>query len=267
MRFAALAGVLLAALAPVWAGAATPATAAESTCDGVWVVVDYGNLGGTRTACAAKHGTGAEALRSAGFSPTIADGFLEKIEGKPGNPDPNKAYWSYWQATITDDGSYTAWKYSNLGVTASHPRQGNAEGWRYQSLEDGKVAPAPRPPDGEASTPTPKPSATKPSATPTKKPTATRSPTASASRSAAASATPTPTRAPSTAAATPTTASPTTSEVAADEVVTPTALDDVAPTPTDDPGGSPVGAIIAGAAVLAAGAGLGGWWLWRGRKP
>ena len=33
-------------------------------------------------------------------------GFVDKINGKPGKPDRNKAYWSYWHATRKADGSY-----------------------------------------------------------------------------------------------------------------------------------------------------------------
>lgn len=279
MRIPALAGVVLAVLAPLWAGTAAPAeAAAESTCDGVWVIVDYGSLGGTQTACAARHASGAEALRSAGFSPSIENGFLLKINGKPGNPDPNKAYWSYWQASLTGDGGYTAWNYSALGATASHPKRGNAEGWRYQSLDDGKVPPGARPPDGTVSTPTPTPSETKASPKPTKKPSAkpsaTRTPTAStsptakrtASRSATptASASPTTTVAPTPAEATPTPdGSPTPVTAGPDDATPVTATTPAGPGST---GGSPVGAIAAGAAVVAAGAGLGGWWLLKGRK-
>lgn len=281
MRFPVLAGVALAVLAPLWAGTAAPAeAAAESTCDGVWVVVDYGSLGGSQTACAARHATGAEALRSAGFSPSIDDGFLLQVNGKPGNPDPNKAYWSYWQANLTSDGSYTAWNYSSLGATASHPKSGNAEGWRYQSLDDGKVAPGPRPPEGTVSTPTPTPTATKASTKPTKKPSAkpsaTRTPTASTSptakRTASRSATPTvsasstTTVAPTPPEATPTADDSPTPAAAGPDDATPVAGTAATPPSSEGTGGSPVGAIAAGTAVVAAGAGLGGWWLLKGRK-
>lgn len=280
-----LGGVLLAVLSPLWLGTAPQAAVAAPTCAGVWVVVDYGSLGGIDTGCATSHGTGLAALRSAGFSPTVEDGFVLKIEGKPSSPNPKSAYWSYWQAKRQDDGSYSAWSYSNLGATASHPKQGNAEGWRFQDLSDGKVPPGAKPPKADAPTPTPsatktgtptaKPTATKqPTAKPTasKKPTATatatKQPTATASSTKSASATPTPT--PTTAAPTdsatpvvtaePATPSPVeeaSTEVAGEEIT------DTAP-PTDS--GSPLGAIVAGGLVVAGGVGAGGWWLLKGRK-
>ena len=124
-----------------------------SGCEGVWVVVDYGSLGGTSTQCASSFGTGIAALRSAGFNPSISESFVDKINGKPSKPDSSKAYWSYWHATRNDDGSYGAWNYSNLGASGYQPTKGNAEGWRFQSLGDGKVPPGAKPPT-DAATPT-----------------------------------------------------------------------------------------------------------------
>ena len=280
MRKPALVGLLLAVLAPVWAGTAQPASAAQSSCDGVWVVVDYGDLGGIDTKCATSYGTGADALRSAGFDPTITDGFVNKISGKPSKPDPNKAYWSYWQASLKTDGSYSGWKYSNLGATASHPQRGNAEGWRYQSLTAGNVPPGAAPPKGEASPPTPKPTAkptesAKPTPKPSPKPSATtkspkptpsasttKSPTPTNSASASASApgpTPTPTPAPETSADSP---AATPSVPAA--VATPYASETIAPAP--DPSGSgPLWLVVAAVVLVGGGGGLGLWWYLRGR--
>lgn len=252
----------------------TPAQAA--TCTGVWVVVDFGSLGGTTTKCASSFSTGTAALKSAGFSPSLDGGMVLKISGKPSSPDINQAYWSYWHASLKSDGSYSDWSYSNLGGSAYHPNKGDAEGWRYQPLSDGKVPPAAAPPAAEepsaSPTPTPtkssKPTATaKPSAT--AKPTATRKPTASASSgspkptatasasSTAGSATPTagPTDAPSTAAATALPADQAT------ELVQPVTGSD-----QPAPGNSPVGAIVAAGLVAAGGAGVGGWWLLKGRR-
>jgi len=278
VRKPALVGLLLAVLAPVWAGTAQPASAAQSSCDGVWVVVDYGDLGGIDTKCATSYGTGADALRSAGFDPTITDGFVNKISGKPSKPDPNKAYWSYWQASLKTDGSYSGWKYSNLGATASHPQRGNAEGWRYQSLTAGNVPPGAAP--GEASPPTPKPTAkptesAKPTPKPSPKPSATtkspkptpsasttKSPTPTNSASASASApgtTPTPTPAPETSADSP---AATPSVPAA--VATPYASETIAPAP--DPSGSgPLWLVVAAVVLVGGGGGLGLWWYLRGR--
>ncbi|MCA0297198.1 MAG: hypothetical protein LCH96_18175 [Actinobacteria bacterium] len=259
--------LLAAALAiPLLAGAAvaTPTQAQAATCSGVWVVVDYGSLGGVSTKCATKYSTGTEALRSAGFSPTLDNGMITKISGKPSNPDINKAYWSYWHASRSGDG-YGDWSYSNLGANSYHPTKGNAEGWRYQSLDDGKVPPSASPPKTETSTPTPTATKTstkpKKSGTPTKSatatPSATKSATASKSASAGASASTTPVAT--------TAATPTSTPLAANEA-TEVAQEQVTATPDSGDSGSPVGAIAAGAAVVVAGAGLGGWWLWRGRK-
>ena len=155
--------------------AAAPVLPQAASCSGVWVVVDFGSLGGGISArCATSHSTGTAALRNAGFSPTITDGFVYKINGKPGKPDIYKAYWSYWHATRKADGSYNSWTYSNLGANSYKPTAGNAEGWRYQSLSDGKVPPGAAPPSSsETPKPTPKPTQSNtPKPQPTKKPSA-----------------------------------------------------------------------------------------------
>nr|WP_300144004.1 hypothetical protein [Propionicimonas sp.] len=280
MRRFLLAAALTATFA-VGAAAATPTAAAPlpqaATCTGVWVVVDFGSLGGTSTKCATSFDTGTKALKSAGFSVTIDDGFVYKIAGKPSKPDINKAYWSYWHATKQDDGSYSDWSYSNVGANGYHPTRGNAEGWRYQSLSEGKVPPAARPPKADTASPTPKPTATKPkptakpSAKPTPKPTATKSATTSPSASATASVSASATASPSataSASATPTPSATPSVDATPTDVVTPSAEEATATAePAPDAGGSPVGAIAAGVVVVAAGAGLGGWWWLKGRKP
>ena len=264
-------GLLMAVLTLGWVGTAPQASAATSSCDGVWVVVDYGSIGGTSAKCTSSHSTGKVALTSAGFSPTLENGMITRISGNPGNPDINKDYWSYWTATLKSDGSYTGWRYSNLGATSSHPVKGNAEGWRYQPLSDGKLAPGLAPPQGKA---TPKPSPT-PTKAPTK-PTATAKPTASAKPTATASAKKTasasaPASATATATATqaasaeptptPPVATPTGSESATAQAESPATPAQPAPDR-----GSPVGAIAAGAFVAVGGAGVGGWWLLKGRR-
>jgi len=264
----------LLAVSPV---AAVPAQAAPLpaavSCSGVWVVVDYGSLGGTSTKCANGYATGTKALRSAGFSVNIDNGFILKISDKPGNPDPNKAYWSYWHATRQADGSYSNWSYSGLGADAYHPSQGNAEGWRYQSLSEGKVAPRAGAPTAPAAEPTPTPTPTKASPTPTKKPSATTKASASASApSSTKAASVTPSASSSSRPTEPTTA---TTEVAATEKGTvpisaaSAATEVAAEAPSADAqpsSGSPTGTIAAGVAVLAAFGGLGSWWLVKGRR-
>jgi len=269
-------GLLMAVLTLGWVGTVPQASAATSSCDGVWVVVDYGSLGGTSTKCAGSHATGKAALTSAGFNPTLDNGMITKISGKPSNPDTNKDYWSYWTATLKSDGSYSGWSYSNLGATSSHPVKGNAEGWRYQPLSAGKVAPGITPPKGEA---TPKPSPT-PTRTTTK-------PTASAKPTATATATKKPSASPSGTSPRPTpsgsTASTSVSPTAGQTPAPSTAAPVDTPTPiSDNPtqlgqqqatnsepsgeGGSPVGALVAAGLVVAGGAGVGGWWLLKGRR-
>ncbi len=199
---------LLTALAAVglWLSAppaqALPAPQAAS-CAGVWVVVDYGSLGGTSTSCASSFSTGTAALRGAGFSPTLDNGMIAKINGIPATVNVQDHYWSYWHATLQPDGSYSSWSYSGLGANAYHPTAGNADGWRYQALSDGYVAPGVAPPKRLAATTAPAttapaapataPTTAKPVAT---KPVATAPTTAQATQSApdetASLATPTP---------------------------------------------------------------------------
>jgi hypothetical protein len=256
--------------------AATQTPAQAATCTGVWVVVDYGSLGGTSTKCATSYGTGTAALKSAGFSPTLDNGMVVRISAKPGNPDTNKAYWSYWHATKQADGSYSGWSYSNLGAGSYHPTKGNAEGWRFQDLSDGKVAPGASPPKDDP-TPTPTPTSTKatpkPTHTPTKKPTPKPSATATATTSASAKPSATAT-ATATASATPKASAKPSASPTPTPVPTPTGTDpataeaeaQVTPAQPVSDNGSPVGAIAVGAVVVAGGAGVGGWWLLKGRR-
>lgn len=253
-----------------WVGTAPSAQAATfSACDGVWVVVDYGALGGgVKSACAASFSTGTAALRSAGFDPSVSDGFVEKIGGKPAKSEPTKSYWSYWQATRKSDGSYGSWSYSNAGSNAYHPKKGDAEGWHYVSLSDPASGPDATPAKNPAAV-TPAPTPTTASPTPSKKPSATTKASASASAPSstkAASATP------SASSSSGPTESPTaTTEVAATEkgTVPISAASAATEAPSADAqpsSGSPTGTIAAGVAVLAAFGGLGSWWLVKGRR-
>lgn len=292
---AALAAILAAGVAPAAyppAAVAGPVPQQAAPCSGVWVVVDFGSLGGVTSRCATSFGTGSTALRSAGFSPTISEGFVDRISGKPGKPDRNKAYWSYWHATRKADGSYGGWTYSNLGANGYKPTAGNAEGWRYQSLSDGKVPPgsappatttapkpAPKPKPSKTSKPSPKPSATK-------KPAATSKPTAKTSSPSKSSGTTKPSTAakPSRTASPASTAKPTVASTTSTppgstgQPSTPPAI--AAESPSVDENseqpqataaadasspGSPAGLITTVGIVLAGAAGLGGWW-WKGRK-
>lgn len=252
--------LLAAAFTLGWVGAAPSAQAATySACNGVWVVVDYGSLGGgVKTSCATSFSTGTAALRSAGFAPTLDNGFITKIDAKPTAPNIQKSYWSYWQATRTSDGSYSGWAYSNAGSNAYHPTKGNAEGWHYVNLSDAASGPGVTPPKNPAvATATPKPSASKPRAT------ASTSSNATASATSSASAKPTATKSAPSPSVTPS------AEASASAVPTPAVV--AAPEATTDSGtgepSSPLPLIITGVVVVAGGAGAGAWWLWRGRKP
>ncbi len=279
MRHGRLAVALTAVLA-VGVAAATPTEAQTlpqaATCGGVWVVVDYGALGGTSTRCATSYRTGAAALKSAGFSTSIADGFVYKIDGKPSQPDVNKAYWSYWTATSGDDGAYGAWAYSNVGADGSSPRPGRAEGWRYQTLAEGKVAPAVKPP-ALVDEPEPEPTQTA-SPKPTRKPSATPRPTRSATSGATRSAAPSPdpSRRPTPSTATAATraassvqasASPAASATQpASDAATTVARAELSGEPEPGNTGTPIGVVVAGGLVACGAAGVGGWWLRRGRR-
>ncbi|HEY3406576.1 MAG TPA: hypothetical protein VGK53_00230, partial [Propionicimonas sp.] len=239
MRLRTIIATLMATFAlSVAVPAATQTPAQAATCTGVWVVVDYGSLGGISTRCATNYGTGTAALKSAGFSVQFDGGMVVKISGKPGNPDINKAYWSYWHATKQSDGGYSNWSYSTLGADGYHPGKGNAEGWRYQSISGDSVPPGASPPkDDPAPTPTPtvtKKPTPKPTHTATKKPTPKPSATsASATPSATLKASATPSPSPTaTPVPTPTGTDPATAE--AEAQVTPAQ-------PVSD-NGSPVGA-------------------------
>ncbi len=122
-----------------------------ASCAGVWVVVDYGAVGGTATACTGSYSTGTAALR-AGFAVTLDAGLIVRINGLPTTPNIQENYWSYWHATRLPDGSYSGWSYSSVGPSAYHPVAGGAEGWRYQPVNAGYVAPGVSPPKQTATT-------------------------------------------------------------------------------------------------------------------
>ena len=263
MRRPLLAAVLMAILAIGPLAAATTAQALPlpqaATCAGVWVVVDYGSEGGISTRCATRHGTGTAALRSAGFNPTLDGGMITRIAGKPSSVDVNKNYWSYWHASKKADGTYSGWSYSDQGANSYHPTTSTAEGWRYQSLSGGKVAPGAAPPKVQAPSPKPTPKPTKPKATAKTTPTPTPA-KPKPKPTATATATPTPTATPTEVVES--TAGESTPEESGESVEAVS----IAPSEGAPAGGSPVGMLVTGAAVLAGGAGLGGWWLLKGRK-
>ena len=158
-----------------------------ASCAGVWVVVDYGAVGGTVTACAGNYSTGTAALRSAGFALTLDAGLIVRINGLPTTPNIQENYWSYWHATRQPDGSYSGWSYSSVGPSSYHPVAGGAEGWRYQPVNAGYVAPGVAPPKQSATTQAPATTAPAP-ATTARTTTATRAPTTNGAVSQATTA-------------------------------------------------------------------------------
>lgn len=281
-----LAAVALSVAIPAGVATAPPAAADPGSCSGVWVVVDYGSLGGVSTECATSFKSGTDALKSAGFSPTLESGMVLKITGKPAKPDIYKAYWSYWHAKPQADGSFDAWSYSSLGPGSYHPKKGDAEGWRYLEIDEGKKAPGAKPPVSKpeptkeptvkptkepTKEPTKKPTP-KPTVTVTKKPTTkptvtvTKKPTPKPTVTVTKTKTPTPTTHPT---PTPTETSPTSAqptETSPTPEETPTLTPEVTPTPeAGSPAGSPAGLITTVLVLAAAGAGGGVWWWRKGR--
>jgi hypothetical protein len=250
----ALITCLLSYAAPAHALPAPQAT----TCAGVWVVVDYGALGGTSTECAGSYSTGMAALRSAPRSaPTLDNGLVVKINGLPAVPNIQENYWSYWHATRQADGSYVSWTYSSVGPSSYHPVAGGAEGWRYQPVAGGYVAPGALPPKQTATTQAPQ----------TTSPATTTRTTAAATKGATTAAAGQTGQATTTAPG-----SPSASTSAADSTsatTTPAAIDSrtvgatvAPPAPTSTSMSSLFGGVIA---ILVITAGAGGVLLWRKR--
>jgi hypothetical protein len=139
--------LLLALLLP---GTASPAAA--DACDGVWVVVDARELGGSvTTRCApGDPGDGVQALESAGHRVDYVPGqpgFICQLDQRP-NPcpgvPPEDAYWSYWHA---EPGG--SWVYSGRGGLNRDPAVGTADGWRFgDGSQPPPAPPAPAPTGG-----------------------------------------------------------------------------------------------------------------------
>lgn len=191
--------------APAASASAGVVDGACPTSKGVTVVVNFGSLGGgTQVSCytgATSSTTGLTALHEAGFNTNgtahDGEGFVCRIDGKPGNPPeacnltpPASAYWSYWQAT--NGGS---WVYSSQGAATKHVHVGGFEGW---SFGNGSAKPTSSNPSRPvqptfrigpaASTTTHRSSSS--STSPTSKPTATkRSPTSTATSTTSDTAT------------------------------------------------------------------------------
>jgi hypothetical protein len=118
---------------PPPAAGAPPAAHAAERCDGVWVVVDATELGGSVTTRCAEGdpSSGLAALEAAGHSYT----FVPRVPGmvctidqrpEPCNGAPSEAYWSYWHA---DEGG--SWTYASRGAGERDPQPGTVEGWAF----------------------------------------------------------------------------------------------------------------------------------------
>lgn len=231
-----------------------PATAKDYTaCNGVWVVVDFGSLGGgVSTRCATDYSNGSAVLRNT-FGAKFNNGMVTAISGKPGKPDIYKNYWSYWHASRLANGSYSGWSYSTLGAGSYHPTKGNAEGWHYISISETKAsAPHAKPPVNPVAVAKPKAPATVRASAASKA--ASSKPTASTS----AASKPT-----TTASATTKTA---TTSASRDPSSTPTPSLAVTPAPEGDDPGTPVALIATAATLGVGGLGASAWWLLKGRK-
>jgi hypothetical protein len=140
------------------AGPVTPPASADS-CDGVWVVVDARDAGGTiTTRCApGDPSTGLDALALAGHQVTDVPrirGMVCTIDARPDpcNGAPADAYWSYW---YTEAGG--SWIYATAGAGTRDPAPGSVEGWRFG---DGTAPPGITPPASAAPVPPPEPTPT-----------------------------------------------------------------------------------------------------------
>lgn len=234
-----------------WAPVA--ATAKDYTaCNGVWVVVDFGSLGGgVSTRCATDYATGSAALRAT-LGAKFNNGMVTAIAGKPSKPDIFKDYWSYWHASRLANGSYSSWSYSNLGANSYHPTKGNAEGWHYISISESASGPHAKPPANPAAVAKPKPPATSSTAGASKAKSSKPSASTSAASKPAAPASATPRT-----ATTATSLSPS---------PTPTPSPTATPAPTGDDPGDPVALIATAATIGVGGLGAAAWWLMKGRK-
>ena len=122
------------------------------TANGVTVVVDFQELGGTTIVrCApGDQTTGLTALKNAGIQITgtnrWGESFICRVEGKPGpssepcvDTPPASAYWSYWHSPNGGN-----WSYSQWGVTNRKPPIGSFEGWSFAKDKTESSSPPPR---------------------------------------------------------------------------------------------------------------------------
>lgn len=189
------------ALAAGGAVMVAPAPAGAATCsgDGVSVVVDYRELGGTTVTACAPNGAGKSAaavFAEAGVQVSYASrqpGFVCRVNGVPTsdpcvNTSPTDAFWGLWWS----DGA-RPWTYSSSGVGSLTVPAGGSVGWSWQQDREagGAVPPGVAAPTAPTSSPSPSATSTT-SPAPAPSPTSTSSSTASPTRSPGPTSSPTP---------------------------------------------------------------------------
>lgn len=144
LRMLAAVALIAGSAAVIGIADSTTAFAADGTCDGVTVVVDFTDVGGElEVGCAeGEPATGRDALLGAGFTATDSQpGFLCAINSMP-NPCPETFdgnFWAYWNSTADSE-----WASYQVGADSSQPAPGSIEGWRYN---DGATPPGIAPAD------------------------------------------------------------------------------------------------------------------------
>ena len=188
MRRARLALALVTAgaalVAPAAAGAPSAVCGATAAGIQVAVVVDRGT-GAPSTVCVTvdDRATGAEVLEARARQlgtppPRYENGLLCAIDGYPTSgcvegADEGYRYWAYWHG----DGS-GGWTYSSLGPAGYRVRDGDVEGWAFQSGTSEAKASRPRAAATSCPDPAPTPTTTAPTSEPTTAATATAAATA-----------------------------------------------------------------------------------------
>ena len=206
---------------------------------GITLVVDFQSLGGgVNLRCAAQPiNNGYDAFRRANVSYETVEGkdFVCRIAALPEDANcsaypPGNHYWSYWWAKPGGD-----WTYATKGAGAHKPVPGAYEGWSFVNSD---TATPPRYPPPPPPTTTTTPATTAPTAAPS-------GPTTTRGRGSSGTATPT----------TPTTVSTTTSAVpTTSTTATSLALGHVDLTQSGKGGGTSIGFVLSGLAVVTLGA-------------
>lgn len=145
-----------AALASVVVGppaSAVGPAAPETDCEGVTVVVDYGDLDRALHVDCAAPGTAAEVFDDAGIALEYLPqqpGFVCRVGGAPkaGPCFDGDAYWSLWSS---DEGE---WAYATLGVSQLEVPAGGSVGFAWHRGEGDAVPPDFPLADGASTTPT-----------------------------------------------------------------------------------------------------------------